>query len=65
MKKHLFFVIFAVLIVGLSFSIPASADSYSNAMDVFKKSPAVQPFFENAYGYAVFPSIGKAGLLKA
>jgi len=62
MKKHLFFVIFAVLIVGLSFSIPAYADSYLNAVGVFKKSPAVQPFFENAYGYAVFPSIGKAGL---
>jgi len=31
-------------------------------IDTFKASPQVQPFFENAYGYAVFPFIGKGGL---
>jgi lipid-binding SYLF domain-containing protein len=31
-------------------------------MDVFKKSEVVQPFFKNAYGYAVFPTIGKGGI---
>jgi lipid-binding SYLF domain-containing protein len=40
----------------------AQADSYSKAIEVFKSSPAVQPFFEDAYGYAVFPTIGKGGL---
>jgi lipid-binding SYLF domain-containing protein len=29
---------------------------------VFKKSEAVQPFFKSAYGYAVFPTIGKGGI---
>jgi lipid-binding SYLF domain-containing protein len=40
----------------------AQADSYSKAIEVFKSSPAVQPFFEDAYGYAVFPTVGKGGL---
>ena len=50
------------VIVASNFSNPAHADSYSDATDVFKKSPAVKPFFENAYGYAIFPTIGKAGI---
>jgi lipid-binding SYLF domain-containing protein len=28
----------------------------------FKKSDAVKPFFDNCYGYAVFPTIGKGGV---
>ncbi len=42
---------------------PAHAeDHYSKTIDLFKRSPAVQPFFKNAYGYAVFPTIGKGGV---
>ena len=43
---------------------PASvfADSHTDAIAVFKSSPAVMPFFETAYGYAVFPTVGKGGL---
>ena len=40
----------------------AQADSYSKTIEVFKSSPAVQPFFEDAYGYAVFPTVGKGGI---
>ncbi|MBC2754097.1 MAG: lipid-binding SYLF domain-containing protein [Desulfobacteraceae bacterium] len=50
-------------IFASNFSNLAHADSYLNAIEVFKKSPAVQPFFQNAYGYAVFPTIGKAGFV--
>ena len=32
------------------------------AIDVFKKSDAVKPFFENCCGYAVFPTVGKGGI---
>lgn len=60
MKPHRFFV-FLVVFLALGFSNPTYADSYSNAVNVFKKSSAVQPFFANAYGYAIFPTIGKAG----
>jgi lipid-binding SYLF domain-containing protein len=47
---------------ALILSIPAYADKYTDTMDVFKKSEVVQPFFKNAYGYAVFPTIGKGGI---
>lgn len=40
----------------------AYPDSYTEALEVFKKSPAVQPFFQNAYGYAIFPTVGKGGI---
>ena len=43
--------------------MPALADNYAKTMEVYKKSPAVYPFFKSAYGYAVFPIIGKAGFL--
>jgi lipid-binding SYLF domain-containing protein len=48
---------FALLISNL-----AQADKVSETVEVFKKSEAVKPFFESAYGYAVFPTIGKAGI---
>ena len=38
------------------------ADNFTDTIEVFKKSESVQPFFESAYGYAVFPTIGKAGI---
>ncbi|MFO7913970.1 MAG: lipid-binding SYLF domain-containing protein [Desulfotignum sp.] len=39
------------------------ADDYSHTISVFKKSPAVKPFFKDAYGYAVFPTVGKGGIV--
>jgi len=51
-----------IMIFASNFSNLAQADSYSDSIEVFKKSPEVQPFFQNAYGYAVFPTIGKGGL---
>jgi lipid-binding SYLF domain-containing protein len=41
---------------------PVLADKYDDTIAVFRQSEAVQPFLENAYGYAVFPTIGKAGI---
>jgi len=63
MKTYRILFLLLVAIFALNFSNLAHADSYSNAIDVFKKSSAVQPFFKNAYGYAVFPTIGKAGFV--
>jgi len=40
----------------------AMADKYSDAINVFNKSDAVKPFFNKAYGYAVFPTVGKGGI---
>lgn len=36
------------------------ADSRA-ALANFHRFPQVQPFFEKAYGYAVFPTVGKGG----
>jgi lipid-binding SYLF domain-containing protein len=62
MKFFRFFILSAMMILVSNFSNLAQADNYSNTIEVFKKSQAVQPFFKNAYGYAVFPTIGKAGI---
>ena len=41
----------------------AEVKDYSSTISVFKSSPNVQPFFKNAYGYAVFPTVGKAAFI--
>ena len=54
---------FVALALSLTLILPAHAeDKYAKAIGVFKGSPVVQPFFKGAYGYAVFPSIGKGGI---
>jgi len=60
MNRLRFFIalVFSVLVMSSAY---ADAD-YSNAIKVFKDSPVVQPYFNNAYGYAVFPTIGKGGV---
>ena len=62
MKAFCNLILWVTVMLALNFSNLALADSYSNTIEVFKKSAAVQPFFQNAYGYAVFPTIGKGGL---
>jgi lipid-binding SYLF domain-containing protein len=52
-----------IFIVVAGFYTPAAADSYSKTIEVFKKSQAVQPFFKDCYGYAVFPTVGKGGFI--
>jgi len=50
----------ALVLTGLTTS--ALADNYTETIELFKKSPEVQPFFADAYGYAVFPTVGKGGI---
>lgn len=40
----------------------AWADSYSEALDSFKNAGESGEFFDTAYGYALFPTIGKGGI---
>jgi lipid-binding SYLF domain-containing protein len=54
-------------IVALLLALPTSAlgrevKDYSKTIDDFKRIPVVAKFFDEAHGYAVFPSIGKGGL---
>jgi lipid-binding SYLF domain-containing protein len=58
--RLLFFLLVSTILAiqsGLVF-----ADNYTKTIELFKNSPAVKPYFENAYGYAVFPTIGKGGI---
>ncbi len=43
--------------------VHASDEDYSETIEVFLKSDAVKPFFDEAYGYAVFPTVGKGGII--
>jgi lipid-binding SYLF domain-containing protein len=62
--KKIGLVFMIVLTFGAS-SVFAAAEvaDYSETINVFKGSPAVAKFFNNSYGYAVFPTIGKAGFV--
>ena len=63
MKKSL---IAIVIVFLLGLSMPAAAadvEDYSNTINTFEKTPVVKEFFEKSYGYAVFPTIGKAGFV--
>jgi len=60
-KNYRFPVVLIVVVAALILSNPAHADKFTDTIQVFKKSETVQPFFKDAYGYAVFPTIGKAG----
>ena len=56
------------LLIALIFFLPLAADAqqvkdYSSTINSFKSSPQLQWFFDNAYGYAVFPVVGKAALI--
>lgn len=62
MKGYRILAVLVTLMVTLA-AAPAQADRFSQAIAVFNKSEAVQPFFQNAYGYAVFPLIGKGGFV--
>ena len=41
---------------------PGWADHYADTLALFKKSPEVKQFFDDSYGYAVFPTVGKGGI---
>ena len=51
-----------LLVSILAFAGTAYADKFTDTINEFKKSPVVQPFFKDAYGYAVFPTVGKGGI---
>jgi lipid-binding SYLF domain-containing protein len=56
----------ALFMVLMILSIPACADrevaNYSETIEIFKRNDTVAPYFGSAFGYAVFPTIGKGGI---
>lgn len=63
MKSTKFLIIVLTGLLALFFTVPAFADSCTSAINVFKQAEAVQPFFDDCYGYAIFPTVGKAGIV--
>lgn len=51
-----------LLLFPLASALAAGAEDYSATLKVFRDSPVTQPYFRDAYGYAVFPKIGKGGV---
>ena len=64
MKKHRFCLpaIFVMIVLIFIASSAFAVEDYSSTINVFKQSSQVQPYFKNAYGYAVFPTVAKGGL---
>jgi lipid-binding SYLF domain-containing protein len=52
----------ALLVLALTFS-SASADDFDDTIAVFKKASQSGAYFGKSYGYAVFPTIGKGGMV--
>lgn len=54
----------SIMIACVCFALttPAWADKYSDTVARFKKAEVTRPYFTSAYGYAVFPTIGKGGI---
>jgi len=51
------------LATALLVSVGAYADPYSDTVELFKNAGESAAFFHNCYGYAVFPTVGKGGLV--
>lgn len=60
MKPFLALVCGALLLSGAG---AARADEYSDTVELFKNAGQSAGFFHNCYGYAVFPTVGKGGLV--
>ncbi len=53
-----------LLVATLALAGPATAgDPYADTVELFKNSGQSAEFFDNSYGYAVFPTVGKAGFV--
>src|SRR5579862_8463140 len=59
MKSSVAFFLAAALLV----SVGAYADPYGDTVELFKNAGESAAFFRNCYGYAVFPTVGKGGLV--
>lgn len=56
MKKIIF------LLMMMLFTSHSMADEIADTIKNFKQSPEVSAMFSSAYGYAIFPTIGKGGI---
>jgi lipid-binding SYLF domain-containing protein len=50
------------LVTAAGLATPARADQYADTVQLFKNAGQSGTFFDKAYGYAVFPTVGKGAL---
>lgn len=60
--RRALFTLLTLLLLGAAAATSAAADDYADTVKTFRESPVVKPFFQNSYGYAIFPVVGKGGL---
>ena len=60
--SHRAFLSGVVLSALLGAASAAAEDKYQETVDIFKNAGDSAAFFDSAYGYAVFPTIGKGGI---
>ena len=60
MRHHLTSLLAAALLLGAS---ALWANPYADAVSLFRNAGQSGRYFDHCYGYAVFPTIGKAGLV--
>jgi len=53
----------AVSFVAALAAVPVYADEYQDTINVFRKAGQSGRYFNNSYGYAVFPTVGKGGFV--
>jgi lipid-binding SYLF domain-containing protein len=61
MKPRILFSLF-LLLTAIPFSAALAEDKYDETINIFKNAGESGTFFNNSYGYAVFPTIGKGGM---
>jgi len=52
-----------VLLLALPFGHALADDDYADTIKIFREAGESSQFFKNCFGYAVFPLIGKGGLV--
>lgn len=61
--KKMALIFLATVFAVSAVCVAEEVEDYSTTINIFKDSPVVAEFFKNSYGYAVFPTIGKAGFV--
>lgn len=63
MKRTLAPMLGLILLLGAGLALAdREVEDYSETINMFKENATVASYFDSAYGYAVFPTIGKGGL---
>lgn len=52
----------AIVLLTIFFGTTARADSFQETIDIFKAAGESASFFDRSYAWAVFPSVGRAGI---